>query len=327
MRTMIGGGPGAGARALVAWLICTTLGVGHAGAATIYDLTTDWSDSANPNGPWAYREGANLLPHVPAWQGLSGDFTSAQPAWARFETGTSNLPCVFRSSANVGITHDWEMGDVICHSTDGFNGLGSGDANITWTSPVTGTVSVSGAIWMGRDIGRGNHWSLAVNGSERTAGNVFSGDAYSRATPMEFSAGTGGAAALSAIPVAIGDVIRLTLTRTAAPGDYSGLRMQVALVAPSAVADGGADDRPRLDPPGPNPVTSATHIRFALPREAAVDLAVFDVSGHRVTTLARGSQRAGERSLVWDAHVPSGVYLVRLEVGGVILTRRVAVLR
>lgn len=60
-------------------------------AAVVYDLKTDWSDLVNPNGPWSYREGNNVLPHVADWQGLSGDFTGVQPAGRgpKLETRTS----------------------------------------------------------------------------------------------------------------------------------------------------------------------------------------------------------------------------------------------
>ncbi len=138
---------------LVSFVVGTT-------QATTYDLNANWSDSSNPNGVWTYREGTNSLPHVSAWQGLSGDFVTAQPAWARNATGSSNLPPWFKSSAVVGLTHDWQTGDVVMHSTDGFNGIGSGEGNVIWTSPITGTATVSGNTWMGRDIGRGNHWAL-----------------------------------------------------------------------------------------------------------------------------------------------------------------------
>jgi len=46
-------------------------------SATIYDLNADWSDAINPNGVWTYRQGTTALPHVNAWQGLSGDFATS----------------------------------------------------------------------------------------------------------------------------------------------------------------------------------------------------------------------------------------------------------
>lgn len=203
-----------------------------AALATTYDLVVDWSDSANPNGPWSYNEGANPLSHVSGWQGLAGDFTSAQPAWARGPVGNTNLPCWFKSSATVGVTHDWQTGDVLTHTTDGFNGIGSGSANVTWTSPGNGSVNISGAVWMGRDIGRGNHWTLSHNGVTLTQGDIFSGDAYSRSNPFNFASGSGGAPVLTNVPIATGDSIKLQLDKTGSPGDYSGVNFTINFITP-----------------------------------------------------------------------------------------------
>jgi len=199
-------------------------------SATIYDLNADWSDANNPNGVWSYRQGTTALPHVNAWQGLSGDFATAQPAWARFETGTSNLPIWLKSSAAVNITHDWLTGDVITHSTDGFNGIGSGVSNVIWTSPLNGFATISGNTWMGRDIARGNHWALFDDGILLTEGDIFSGDSYNRATPFSFDTGSGGALALQNIPVSIGEVFEFRITKTSTPGDYAGVNFTVNTV-------------------------------------------------------------------------------------------------
>ena len=312
-------------RALAVALLLAVAPAVPAVAVTSYDLTADWSDSANPNGAWSYREGANLLPHVIAWQGLSGDFTSPQPAWARFDVGTSNLPCFFRSSATVGIVHDWIDGDVVCHSTDGFNGVGSGTANIAWTSPAAGVATVSGAIWMGRDINRGNHWSLSLDGSPLTSGDVFSGDAYDRASPMDFALGSGGAAALASIAVNAGSVIELDVTKTAVPGDYSAIRMHVDLVPTAGVAPGGTRAELRLERPSPNPVHGAVALRYAVPVTGPVTLEVFDLHGRRVATLDSGVREAGGHTATWNAPVSDGLYFVRLAVPGRSLSARVVV--
>jgi hypothetical protein len=142
-------------------------------AALVYDLKTDWSDLANPNGPWSYREGTNVLPHVADWQGLSGDFTGVQPSWARAETGNTNLPPWMKIVSPAGIPNDWQFGDIVTHSTDSFNGIGSGLSNVIWTSPLNGKIDVSGGVWMGRDIGRGNHWDISLNGSHSRAETSF----------------------------------------------------------------------------------------------------------------------------------------------------------
>ncbi len=221
------------------WCLVFCPSLSSPSAAAVYDLKTDWSDVANPNGPWSYREGNNLLPHVNDWQGLSGDFTGVQPAWARNETGNMNLPPWMKIVSPAGVVNDWQFGDIVTHSTDDFNGIGAGPSNVIWTSPLYGTIDVSGAVWMGRDIGRGNHWDISLNGISLTGGDIFSGDPYDRADPFDFAAGSGGPAVLSDIPVVIGDVLRLQITRTSEPGDYAGINLTInAIPEPTAIVIG-----------------------------------------------------------------------------------------
>ena len=208
----------------------------------VYDLKTDWSDSANPNGPWTYREGNNALPQMimstncgacPGGSGLV--WTNAQRAWARSAGGTSSdhtfLPFWFKSNGSeTGLGNwgdDWEAGDVVMHTTDPANGIGSGPGNVIWTSPIAGVISIAGNIWIGRDIGRANHWVLSRNEAMLTAGDVSSGDPYSRTNPMPFSAGTAGPSVLNGILVSPGDVIKLEVTRTSSSGDVVGLNLAI----------------------------------------------------------------------------------------------------
>ena len=50
----------------------------------------------------------------------------------------------------------------------------------------------------------------------------------------------------------------------------------------------------------PNPFTESTTIRYALPEAGAVDLAVYDVLGRRVATLAHGHTAAGHHTIHFD---------------------------
>jgi CARDB/Right handed beta helix region/Secretion system C-terminal sorting domain len=208
----------------------------HFTVAVVYDLTADWSDAANPNGVWSYNQGTTLLPHVAAWSVNPGDWLTAQPAWARFASGTSSEPALFKASGTLNGAHDWQNGDFICHTLDPTNGIGSGPASVIWTNPSPATVTISGAAWMGRDIGRSNHWSLWLNGTQLTAGDVSSGDAYSRATPMNFTAGTGGPSAISGLTLGTGDVIKLQMDKNGVSADFIGVQMQVQTVPISGIA-------------------------------------------------------------------------------------------
>lgn len=67
----------------------------------------------------------------------------------------------------------------------------------------------------------------------------------------------------------------------------------------------------------PNPFNAATEISFILPRRARPELAVYNVQGRRVATLASGERPAGRHCLLWQAvGMPSGAYFLVLEAGG-----------
>jgi len=83
----------------------------------------------------------------------------------------------------------------------------------------------------------------------------------------------------------------------------------------------------------PNPFNPATDIKFSLPRDAAVDLAIYDVSGRLVRNLADGRRTAGDHSEHWNGrddsglNVASGVYFARLKVDGETSIKQMALVR
>lgn len=82
---------------------------------------------------------------------------------------------------------------------------------------------------------------------------------------------------------------------------------------------------------GPNPAHGDVRISLALP--LAIEQArvhVLDVTGRVVETLFEGPLAAGSHGFAWGAargRVPAGVYLVRAQLDGRIVTRRVAFVR
>ena len=83
-----------------------------------------------------------------------------------------------------------------------------------------------------------------------------------------------------------------------------------------------------LDGAFPNPFNSSTNISFGLPKESIVDLAVYDLVGRQIVRLAAGQIKAGRHAVVWHGDpTPSGIYIIRLETGGKVLNRKVALIR
>ncbi len=78
----------------------------------------------------------------------------------------------------------------------------------------------------------------------------------------------------------------------------------------------------RLYPPFPNPLTAGSNVRMDLAQGAQASLEVFDLSGRRVATLARGWLEPGRYSFAWSgrgesgAALGSGLYFLRLSAPG-----------
>lgn len=83
----------------------------------------------------------------------------------------------------------------------------------------------------------------------------------------------------------------------------------------------------------PNPFNAGTTVSYALPSPAAVEIALYDVSGRRVALIARGTRGAGAHEEPWDGtgegggRVPSGVYFLHLRSAAGEATRKIVILR
>jgi len=199
-----------------------------------YNLSSDWSEVSNPNGQVTLRQGFDALPHVDAWQRNLGGWSTFQPGWARSEDANTRLPFFFKSNGTEQFVHDFVEGDVVVHTWDSTNGSGSMQANILYDVAVAGTLSVSGSVWMGRDIGRAVTWQLMHNSGVISQGDLSSGDPYSRANPMLLTQGTGGVGAVTDINVSVGDRIELWFLTTSFSGDFVGIDLTIDNVpAPS----------------------------------------------------------------------------------------------
>lgn len=83
-----------------------------------------------------------------------------------------------------------------------------------------------------------------------------------------------------------------------------------------------------VEPAYPNPFRTATALTYTLSRSGPVDVAVFDLLGRRVATLAEGIRPAGRHRAVWEAAtLPPGLYLLRLTTAEAVHTQRVVRVR
>ena len=78
----------------------------------------------------------------------------------------------------------------------------------------------------------------------------------------------------------------------------------------------------------PNPFNPITTLRYDLPEDSFVKVVVYDMSGNQVKTLINDEDKAGSRSVQWNATnnhgqpVSAGVYVYTIEAGDFIDTRK-----
>ncbi len=96
-------------------------------------------------------------------------------------------------------------------------------------------------------------------------------------------------------------------------GSFATLRMEGGVsVEDNAAAQGFA-----LGGSFPNPFRTATTVEYTLERAAEVEVAVYDVLGRKVATLAEGARPAGTARATWNATgLPAGLYMAQLRVNG-----------
>jgi len=83
-----------------------------------------------------------------------------------------------------------------------------------------------------------------------------------------------------------------------------------------------------LYPNYPNPFNPSTKITYSLPKAGEVNLTIYNILGQKVATLVDGNQRAGRRSIRWDAKgLSSGIYLCRLKAGDYSMTIKMILLK
>jgi hypothetical protein len=83
----------------------------------------------------------------------------------------------------------------------------------------------------------------------------------------------------------------------------------------------------------PNPFNPTTRVRFSVPKKTYVTLQIFNLEGKLITQLISKVVDTGLQELEWDGRderghpMASGVYFYRLEAGGIILSRKMILIK
>jgi len=78
----------------------------------------------------------------------------------------------------------------------------------------------------------------------------------------------------------------------------------------------------------PNPFNPSTTIGFAIPKQAVVELVVYNLLGERVAVLVNEELNAGYYHASFDAHaLTSGVYFYRIQAGSFVQTKKLLLLK
>ena len=83
----------------------------------------------------------------------------------------------------------------------------------------------------------------------------------------------------------------------------------------------------------PNPFNPRTIIRYDLPKESNVDIRIFDISGREVISLKTNTQKAGYKSIEWNAtnnlgeNVSAGMYIYTIQAGDFRASKKMILLK
>ncbi|MDZ7339663.1 MAG: T9SS type A sorting domain-containing protein [candidate division KSB1 bacterium] len=99
------------------------------------------------------------------------------------------------------------------------------------------------------------------------------------------------------------------------------------VVHSGAAGEVGSQVQPRLLV-YPNPCNPVATVRYVVPEEGGVKVALYDLGGREVVPLAQGHHAAGEHQAQLDGRaLASGVYLVRMLYGAVAPSAKVLVVK
>ncbi|MBI1325054.1 PEP-CTERM sorting domain-containing protein [bacterium] len=196
------------------------------GADLIYDIKDDWSDVNNPNGAWQLNKAPNS-PFTVNQSDWAGNGTN-QKAWADAASpGTAHVPAWMKVTNTSIFTAGFvDVGTIVMHGAEEAR-TGTDLSSLVWTSPLAGTVTITGGMWKEVNT-RSMRWEIRKDGTLLSLGDLNAVDPYTKTNPYDFSAGSGGAGAMT-FSVSAGTKVELLAYRTSTFASFVGMNYRVTL--------------------------------------------------------------------------------------------------
>lgn len=126
----------------------------------------------------------------------------------------------------------------------------------------------------------------------------------------------------------VSDHCRIRIATMLDPQTYVESAADFSITASFAAEHDALPDVYALNMPYPNPFNSQTTLSFAVPAPGRVSLAVYDLAGRRVQTIAGGVFERGVYRIPFDASaLPSGVYFVKMDAGKFAAAQKMVLLK
>lgn len=187
--------------------------------ALVFDLTDDWSDTANPNGQWTLESdiGVPFTTNFPDWFGGN----SGQKAWAHAPLpDNAHVPMWCKNTCNF--FNDAELGDIIMHGAE-TDRTGSYNTSAVLTVPNSEIAYIAGSLWMPRQLGRTMNWYLIQGATILQSGTITGDGSTSRNNRVRFSeqrfvtAGQRIELRFESVPEVLGELVGVTFHVETAP--------------------------------------------------------------------------------------------------------------
>ena len=88
-----------------------------------------------------------------------------------------------------------------------------------------------------------------------------------------------------------------------------------------------------MHPNYPNPFNPLTNIRYDIPKSSNVRIDIFNILGHKIKSLVNTTKMAGNHNVQWSGkneqnkNLPSGLYIVRFNAGGISSQQKIMLLK